>query len=128
MNITEDTQVNERPAISFFPPQGIELDSTPKFTNTLEQIVKCVCNNRQFKPDDLFTNSRKRELVLTRQMAHYFGKKYTKQSLSSIGSKIGGKDHATVLYSNKTVLDLMDTNKAFKREVEDIEEQLLAYI
>ena len=48
----------------------------------------------------------------------------TKLSLSEIGEIVGGKDHATVLHSNKTVKNLMDTNSIFAWKIEQIETKL----
>jgi hypothetical protein len=65
--------------------------------------------------------NRKRELVWTRQVAMYFAKELTRYSLAEIGKGIGGKDHATVLHANKTVNNLIDTDKKKKEEVAEIE-------
>jgi len=54
----------------------------------------------------------------------FFSKSLTKSSLSTIGSIIGGKDHATVLHACKTVNNLMDTDKRFKSQIDDIERRL----
>jgi len=44
--------------------------------------------------------------------------------LSTIGDFIGQRDHATVLHACKKVMDLMDSDKHFRRSVEEIEERL----
>ncbi len=54
----------------------------------------------------------------------YFAKIFTKNSLSVIGSIIGGKDHATVLHACRTVQNLMETDKKFKQYVDEIEKKL----
>ena len=41
-------------------------------------------------------------------------------SLATIGSEIGGKDHATVLHACSTVSDLMSTDRVFKKYVTDL--------
>ena len=40
------------------------------------------------------------------------------------GNQIGKKDHATVLYACKAVADLMETDRKFKMEVEEIQRKL----
>lgn len=55
------------------------------------------------------SKSRKRELVTARQISMSLAKKFTKDSLASIGNEIGGKDHATVLHACKTINNLLDT-------------------
>ena len=48
----------------------------------------------------------------------------TKCSLAVIGNAIGNKDHATVLHACKTVNNLIETDKAFKQDLEEIEKRL----
>jgi chromosomal replication initiator protein len=50
----------------------------------------------------------------------YFAKRMTKASLASIGSQIGKRDHATVLHACKTVDNLTETDKQFRKYVDDI--------
>ena len=54
----------------------------------------------------------------------YFSKNLTKSSLASIGAQIGGKDHATVLHACKTVNNLIETDKSFRMQIEEIEKKL----
>lgn len=88
---------------------------------TLEHIQSTVCDYFDLSHDELHSKSRKRDIVQARQIAMYFAKKHTKHSLTSIGAKIGNKDHATVLHANKTVTNLMDTDKRFKNHVVEVE-------
>jgi chromosomal replication initiator protein len=70
--------------------------------------------------DTLQSKTRKRHIVQARQLAMYFAKRYTKASLASIGSQIGKRDHATVLHACRTVENLADTDKQFKKYIEDL--------
>lgn len=96
---------------------------TPKIT-TIEQIRDVVCDYFKLSVDAISTKSRKLEVVQARQIAMYFSKQLTKNSLSTIGDFIGQRDHATVLHACKKVMDLMDSDKHFRRSVEEIEERL----
>ncbi len=51
----------------------------------------------------------------------YFSKLYTNSSLAVIGNKCGNKDHATVLHACKTIRNLVDTDKRFKRYVDELD-------
>ena len=53
-----------------------------------------------------------------------FLQKNTKASLASIGSQIGKRDHATVLHACRTVDNLFETDKQFRRYVEEIKQKL----
>ena len=91
---------------------------------TVEKIQQVVCGHFHIAPETLQAKTRKREIVQARQLAMYFCKNYTKASLSYIGNQIGKKDHATVLYACKAVADLMETDRKFKMEVEEIQRKL----
>ena len=60
-----------------------------------------------------------------RQVAMYLAKQHTKSPLTVIGSSIGGRNHATVLHSCKAVADMIDTDKQFKSQIEEIEKIVL---
>ncbi len=91
---------------------------------SIDYIQKIVCNYFDIGVDMLKSKTRKREIVQARQVAMFFSKSLTKSSLATIGSQIGGKDHATVLHACKTVNNLLDTDKQFKNQIEDIEKKL----
>lgn len=87
---------------------------------SVEQIRDAVCNFYNLSVDSISTRSRKAEVVQARQIAMYFSKIYTKSSLSTIGLHIGKRDHATVLHACKKVEDLMETDKLFLKDVNEI--------
>ena len=93
-------------------------------TNTVEKIRDTVCDYFSLSVDAISTKSRKREVVQARQIAMYLSKQLTKNSLSSIGLAIGQRDHATVLHACKIVTDLMDIDKNFRLNVNEIQEKL----
>lgn len=101
-----------------------KLITANKVEISIPEIQKTVCNYFKISPELLLSRSRKRELVQARQIAMYLSKNLTNNSLTTIGAQTGGKDHTTVLHACKTVRDLMDTDKIFKKFVVEIEKQL----
>ena len=91
---------------------------------SMDYIQKVVCDYFNITPDQMHSKTRKREIVQARQIAMYFSKTLTKSSLASIGSQIGGKDHATVLHACKTINNLVDTDKRFKQTIDNIEKKI----
>jgi chromosomal replication initiator protein len=91
---------------------------------SVEKIQETVCNYFNMKQALIQTASRKREIVLARQITMYLAKKYTDSSFSHIGKIVGGRDHATVLHACKTVKDQIEINKTFRSTVETIEDSL----
>ncbi|MDO9262279.1 MAG: chromosomal replication initiator protein DnaA [Flavobacteriaceae bacterium] len=91
---------------------------------SVDYIQKVVSSYFEIDVATLQSNTRKRHVVQARQLAMYFSKKMTKSSLASIGSQIGKRDHATVLHACKTVDNLSETDKQFKRYVDEISKKL----
>ena len=101
-----------------------KLISTARREITIEYIQKIVCDYYKIPIELIQGKTRKREIVQARQVSMYFSKSLTKASLASIGSHIGGKDHATVLHACKTVNNLIDTDKHFRNQINEIEKKL----
>lgn len=91
---------------------------------TIPQIASIVEEYFNLNPGDIQIKTRKREILQARQIAMYFSKILTKDCLSLIGFFLGKKDHATVLHSCKTVNNLIETDKQFKIDVDEIEKRL----
>ena len=78
----------------------------------IKEKVSYVMNidvNQMIVPDR-YPLARKRESVTARQISMKLSKEYTTASLSAIGNAHGGRDHATVLYSCKSVVNMIDTH------------------
>jgi len=122
-------------ALSTFNKREITLDVAREMVEKLirnvkreisiDYIQKVVCGFYNIDSDSLQSSTRKREIVQARQVAMFFSKTLTKSSLAAIGAEIGGKDHATVLHAYKTVNNLMETDKAFKLQMDEIEKKLI---
>ncbi|MFR9603141.1 MAG: chromosomal replication initiator protein DnaA [Rikenellaceae bacterium] len=92
---------------------------------TVEGIIDDVCANMNIPKDRILSKERKREVVQARQVAMYLAKQHTQSALVSIGSALGGRNHATVLHACKTVSNMMEMDKNFRHLVEDIEKIVL---
>ncbi|MBQ5843589.1 MAG: chromosomal replication initiator protein DnaA [Alistipes sp.] len=93
---------------------------------TIEHIIDTVCSYMNIDKERLASAERTREVAIARQLAMYLAKQLTKTPLSAIGAAIGGRNHATVLHSCKTISNLMDTDKSFRLQVEEIERAVSA--
>ncbi|MCG2461091.1 chromosomal replication initiator protein DnaA [Flavobacteriaceae bacterium F89] len=87
---------------------------------SIDYIQKVVSDYFEMDVATLQSKTRKRHIVQARQLAMFFAKKFTKASLASIGSQIGKRDHATVLHACKTVDNLAETDKQFKKYIDDL--------
>ncbi len=93
---------------------------------TIDHIIEVVCEYLHLDFARFNSTERTREIAQARQIAMYLAKQHTKAPLTTIGAAIGGRNHATVLHSCKAVSNLLETDKAFRRQVEEIEKLVLA--
>jgi len=91
---------------------------------TVDNIKLLVADYFELPVEKLQGKTRKRDVVIARQLSMYLAKSYTNSSLKVIGDKFGGRDHSTVIYSVKAVQDLMDTDLVFKDKVAELEKQV----
>ena len=87
---------------------------------SIELIQKNVCQYFSLPDDILRARTRKKEVVLPRQIAMYLSKKLTNQSLKSIGLHFGGRDHSTVIHSCQTIEREMEKKLEFKNLIHDL--------
>ncbi|MEE9373099.1 MAG: chromosomal replication initiator protein DnaA [Saprospiraceae bacterium] len=91
---------------------------------TVENIKKLVAEHFSLPIEKLISKTRKRDIVIARQLSMYLAKNHTSDSLKQIGANFGGRDHSTVIYSCKTVKDLMDTDLLFRDTVQELERKV----
>jgi chromosomal replication initiator protein len=103
-----------------------ELSNYEKKSISIDDIIKTVSSYYGVEVSAINTRSRKREVVLVRQVAMYLAKKHLDMSTSKIGKYIGDRDHATVLHACKTISNLAETDKQFRTELEEIDNSLLS--
>jgi len=89
---------------------------------TVEDIVHSTCEYYHIKDESIYSSSRKRDIVLARQIAMYLTHKHLPNlSLARIGQQIGSKDHSTVLHACRTIEEQLEVDKAIEGAIEDIE-------
>jgi chromosomal replication initiator protein len=91
---------------------------------TVKYIQKLVAEHFSLPVEKLQGKTRKRQVVIARQLSMYLAKNLTDKSLKAIGENFGGRDHSTVIYSCKTVQDLMETDAIFHDTVAELEKKI----
>ncbi|MEQ8472685.1 MAG: chromosomal replication initiator protein DnaA [Marinoscillum sp.] len=90
----------------------------------IDYIQKTVSDYFKVSQEDLKAKTRKKEIVIARQVAMYFSKDYTNHSLKSIGYHFGGRDHSTVIHAVQSVNDMIDTNAKFRFAIDELKKKL----
>jgi len=91
---------------------------------TVGFIQEVVAEHFNVSVDQIKGQTRKRSIVIARQLSMYLAKNMTQTSLKAIGKEFGGRDHSTVIYSCRAVQDLLDTDPSFKDVVAELEKKM----
>ncbi|MBX2970909.1 MAG: chromosomal replication initiator protein DnaA [Cyclobacteriaceae bacterium] len=91
---------------------------------SVDFIQKTVSEYFKVDLDAMKGKVKKREIVIPRQVAMYFCKRYTQLTLALIGENFGGRDHSTVIHALESVEDMMKTDSNFKASVEELGKKL----
>lgn len=99
-------------------------------TNTQEEIkaddiIKCVCDFYKLDKADLIGKKKNKEFVEPRQICIYLINDLMSLPLVTIGQKMGGRDHTTVIYARDKVAELIKTNPNTARVVNDLKNMIL---
>ena len=117
-SIVDNANINIRLAERIVK-RAVKVDDKPL---TIDEIVEKVCRHYNVSETALSGKSRKRDIVLVRQLSMYLAQKYTKLPASRIGKLVGGRDHSTVIHSCTTISKRLQVDTAFQSEVESIEQ------
>lgn len=88
---------------------------------TIDKIKNAVAHYFNISPNDLESKSRKKELVIPRQLAMYISKELTNATLETIGKHFGGRDHTTVLHS----INITERNLLFDERLKSAYEYII---
>lgn len=97
--------------------RAVKVDDMPL---TVDDILDRVCRTYEVTPNAVKGRSRKKELVIPRQLAMYLANKYTNIPVTRIGKLIGSRDHSTVLHSIAKTEEAIQCDKSFAKTVKDI--------
>jgi len=91
---------------------------------SIDDIIKVVSAKYGVKSSDIKSHKKNKNIVAARQMCMHLARKFTNCSFPDIGSRIGGRDHSTVIYACKKIGMLMEADVKLKNLSEEIEEAL----
>ncbi|MEK7501268.1 MAG: chromosomal replication initiator protein DnaA [Patescibacteria group bacterium] len=97
---------------------NIAVKTTPK------AIIKAVSEFYDIKEEDLINQSRKREIVLPRQICMYLMREELKSSYPFIGDRFGGRDHTTVMHACDKINKILQTNDGLNDELNTIKNKV----
>ena len=88
---------------------------------TSDEIMEAVCKHFEVATSTISGRSRKKDIVVARQVVMFFMQKHMQMSTTRIGRLVGGRDHSTVLYSCSQIEKRLKTDKQFAKSMALIE-------
>ncbi|KGF51066.1 chromosomal replication initiator protein DnaA [Prevotella amnii] len=98
--------------------RAVKIDNEPL---TIDDILEKVCDHFNVTQAAVNSRSRKKDIVIARQVTMYMAQKYTKMPACRIGKLVGGRDHSTVIHSCTKIEDRLQIDKSFTAELAAIE-------
>lgn len=92
---------------------------------TPESIISAVTSFYRLNKNDVVGKSKKKEIVIPRQICCYLMCELLSLPLISIGKELGGRDHTTILYSRDKVEEMCRVNDKLAKDVDDIKNIIL---
>lgn len=103
--------------------KGILPQEKPK-PITVELVQKTVGKYYKIKESTIKGKKRVRSIAFPRQIAMYLCRELTEDSFPEIGAKFGGKDHTTVMYAWRKIVEQAKKDEALSNELKELENLL----
>lgn len=87
---------------------------------SVKDLVKIVTSFYNLEADIIYKKTRKQEIVKPRQLIMYILREDFNVSYPSIGEKLGGRDHTTVMHSCEKIKKDLKNNSLLMQELEQI--------
>lgn len=98
----------------------IKKNAKPKKIVTVNQLIKSICDFYCIEERHLFEKTRRKDVVMPRQVAMYLLREDFNSSYPFIGQKFGGKDHTTVIHAYEKISALIKGEGKTKEEIEQL--------
>lgn len=98
----------------------IRIEKKPIKSLSVKEVVKIVANFYNVEEESIYDKSRKKDVVKPRQIIMYLLREIFNVSYPSIGQKLGGRDHTTVIHSCDKVKECLKVDADLARELGEL--------
>ncbi len=98
----------------------VKNSTRPKRMASPKEVVKIVADFYRVEENNIYEKTRRKEIIKPRQIAMYILREDFGISYPSIGEKLGGRDHTTVIHSCEKVKDDLNANTSLQQELQQI--------
>ncbi len=96
----------------------------PKKTVMIKDVVKIVSDFYSIDEESIYNKTRRKEVVRPRQVIMYILREDFGVSFPSIGDKLGGRDHTTVIHSYEKIKEGVKGDPVLSQEITQIRSML----
>ncbi len=98
----------------------IKNTSRPKKFLSVKEVVEIVCGFYNIEEDSLYQKTRKKEVLKPRQIVMFILREDFNISYPTIGQKLGGRDHTTVMHSCEKIKNELKEDMSLVQEIDQI--------
>jgi len=98
----------------------IKTNIIPKKNISVKDVVKIVAGFYNIEENSIYEKTRRKEVVKPRQLIMYILREDFNISYPSIGEKLGGRDHTTVIHSCEKIKSSLKIDNILAQELEQI--------
>ncbi len=91
---------------------------------SIDSVQKVVTRYYKVTENEIIGKGRRKEVALARQVMMYLCRELCNASLKTIGLRLGGRDHTTIMYGVREIGKRTRANEAFKKEMALITQQI----
>ncbi len=102
----------------------VKNSARPKRMVSIKDLIKLVADFYNIDPDAICDKTRKKEVVRPRQITMYILREDFSTSYPTIGDKLGGRDHTTVIHSCEKIKNDLKTDQNLVQQISQIRAML----
>lgn len=97
---------------------------SPRGGLTPKQVIAVVSSYYDVPLESILGNSRKKELVLPRQISMFLMREELHSSFPNIGQELGGRDHTTAMHAVMKISRIVDQDERLRQDISLIRQRL----
>ncbi len=118
--INMHAEVKQRPVTLTEVKTLIKNNVKTKKIISVDTVVKAISDYYNLDERVIYEKTRRKEIVRARQVIMFILREDFNESYPSIGAKLGGKDHTTVIHSYEKIHQELKSDPQLMKQVEDI--------
>jgi len=98
----------------------IKNSSKPKKLISTKEVIKIVSDFYNIEEASIYEKTRRKDIIRPRQVVMYLLREDFSISFPSIGQKIGGRDHTTVIHSCEKIKNELKIDSSLNQEINQL--------